>query len=125
MKKILAVVALVMGVTLALAACAPATEHVTLGADTVILDVRTPEEYAQGHLKGAVNIDVTSADFATIISQLPTDGEYFLYCRSGNRSTQAIEIMKASGFTHLTNGGSVENASEVSGVPIVTEVAAQ
>jgi rhodanese-related sulfurtransferase len=85
----------------------------------VIIDVRTPAEFATGHLEGAVNIDVQSPDFGTLISQLPTDGEYFVYCRSGNRSAQAIAQMEASGFNDLTNGGSVAEASSMTGIPVV------
>lgn len=118
MKKLFAVLALAFAAVFALSACT-ASEPVELGADAVIIDVRTPEEYATGHLDGAVNIDVQSADFGTLVSQLPTDGEYFVYCRSGNRSGQAIEQMKASGFTDLTNGGSVAEASATTGIPVV------
>jgi rhodanese-related sulfurtransferase len=85
----------------------------------VIIDVRTPAEFATGHLEGAVNSDVQSPDFGTLISQLPTDGEYFVYCRSGNRSAQAISQMEASGFNDLTNGGSVAEASSMTGIPVV------
>lgn len=119
MKKILAIIALAFAATFALAACAPVAEPVTLSSDSIIIDVRTPAEYAEGHLEGAVNIDVQDASFGTIVGQLPTDGQYFIYCRSGNRSAAAIETMKASGFTDLVDGGSVANASSMSGVPVV------
>jgi phage shock protein E len=119
MKKILAIIALAFAATFALAACAPASEPVTLSSDSIIIDVRTPAEYAEGHLEGAVNIDVQDANFGTIVGQLPTDGQYFIYCRSGNRSAAAIETMKASGFTDLVDGGSVANASSMTGVPVV------
>jgi phage shock protein E len=118
MKKFIAVLALAFSAVFALSACT-SPEPVELGADAVIIDVRTPEEFATGHLEGAVNIDVQSPDFGTIISQLPTDAEYFVYCRSGNRSGQAIETMTASGFTDLTNGGSVAEASSTTGIPVV------
>jgi rhodanese-related sulfurtransferase len=118
MKKFIAVLALAFAAVFALSACT-SSEPVELGANAVIIDVRTPEEYATGHLDGAVNIDVQSPDFGTIISQLPTDGEYFVYCRSGNRSGQAIAQMEASGFTDLTNGGSVAEASSMTGIPVV------
>jgi rhodanese-related sulfurtransferase len=118
MKKFIAALALAFAAVFALSACTSA-EPVELGANAVIIDVRTAEEYATGHLDGAVNIDVQSPDFGTIISQLPTDGEYFVYCRSGNRSGQAIAQMEASGFSDLTNGGSVAEASSMTGIPVV------
>lgn len=119
MKKIFALIAVALVATFALAACAPAAEPVTVGPDTIIIDVRTPAEYAEGHLDGAVNIDVQDANFGTILSQLPTDGEYVVYCRSGNRSAQAVEIMKASGFTNVIDAGGVSDASSATGIAIV------
>ena len=119
MKKIFALLALVVATTFVLAACAPAGEPITVGADTIVIDVRTPAEYSEGHLEGAVNIDVQDANFGTILSQLPTDGEYVVYCRSGNRSAQAVEIMKASGFTNVVDAGGVNDASSKTSIAIV------
>lgn len=119
MKKFFALIALVLATTFALAACAPAAEPITVGPETIVIDVRTPAEYAEGHLDGAVNIDVQDANFGTILSQLPTDGEYVVYCRSGNRSAQAVEIMKASGFTNVIDAGGVSDASSATGITIV------
>lgn len=86
-----------------------------------LIDVRTPEEFADGHLKGATNIDFNSADFAEKISELDKDGEYTLYCRSGRRSGLAVEAMKAAGFTKVTNAGGVEQASKTLGLDIVKD----
>ena len=118
MKKFLALLALVIATTFALAACAP-SEPITVGPDTIVIDVRTPAEYSEGHLDGAVNIDLQDPNFGTILSQLPTDGEYVVYCRSGNRSAQAVEIMKASGFTNVVDAGGVNDASSKTGIAIV------
>ena len=120
MKKFFAALALLLGATVALVGCA-ASEPVELSEDTVIIDVRTPAEFASGHLDGAVNIDVQSPDFAAQIMELDPNGEYFVYCRSGNRSGQAIAQMNQMGFNgeNLTNGGSVQNASDLSGIDIV------
>ncbi len=120
MKKFLATLALALGASLALAGCATA-EPVDLSEDTVIIDVRTPAEFASGHLEGALNIDVQSPDFAAQIMELDPSGEYFVYCRSGNRSGQAIAQMTQMGFdgNNLTNGGGVDQASTLSGVDIV------
>ena len=120
MKKFFAALALLLGATVALAGCA-SSEPSELSKDTVIIDVRTPAEFASGHLDGAVNIDVQSPDFAAQMMELDPNGDYFVYCRSGNRSGQAIAQMNQMGFNgeNLTNGGSVENASELSGIDIV------
>ena len=120
MKNFFAALALLLGATVALAGCA-SSEPVELSEDTVIIDVRTPAEFASGHLDGAVNIDVQSPDFAAQIMELDPNGEYFVYCRSGNRSGQAIAQMNQMGFNgeNLTNGGSVQNASDLSGIDIV------
>lgn len=93
---------------------------VAVTSDTVIVDVRTPEEYAAGHLDGAVNINLQSGEFEQEISELPADGTYIVYCRSGNRSAQAAAIMDTLGFTDVTDLGAVENASSATGIPIVT-----
>ena len=118
MKRILTAILLVFGVTLGVAACSTPTEPVGLAEGTVIIDVRTPGEFAGGHLEGAVNIDVQSPDFAAQVSQLDPTEDYFIYCRSGNRSGQAISQMSNMGFTSMINGGSVEQASNYSGVPV-------
>jgi Rhodanese-related sulfurtransferase len=118
-KKLLATFALIAGATLSLAGCASA-EPVEITADTVIIDVRTPGEFASGHLEGAVNIDIQSPDFAAQVMELDKDGEYFIYCRSGNRSGQAISQMDKMGFTDMTNGGGVQQASDISGIEVVT-----
>ena len=75
--------------------------------ETTILDVRTPAEYAEGHLPGAVNIDVNSPDFSTAIADLDKTKPYAVYCRSGNRSATALQVMAGQGFTgayHLGGG---------------------
>ena len=75
--------------------------------NVVVLDVRTPEETALGQLPGAVSLDFKSADFKEKLSELPKDKPYFVYCRTGNRSGKAIELMKTMGFQkvyHLEGG---------------------
>ena len=62
--------------------------------NTFLLDVRTEKEYAEGHLKGSVCIDVTQADFlAKAEKRLPKDKTIALYCRSGRRSKKAAEML--------------------------------
>ena len=86
---------------------------------TAVIDVRTPAEFTEGHLEGAINIDWQGATFASEITQLDSAGTYVIYCRSGNRSTQAISAMTEMGFTNLTNAGSVEEAAGLTGLAIV------
>ena len=120
MRRILLSMTLALGLALGASACSADTEPVALDPGTVVIDVRTPAEFASGHLDGAVNIDVQSADFEARISELDPADTYFVYCRTGNRSGQAIDRMEGLGFTQLTNGGSVESASVTTGIPIVT-----
>jgi len=114
------VVALAAGAVLAAGALSGCTPAAVDTAGATIIDVRTPAEYQAGHLKGAINIDVQSADFATKIAALPKDKPYVLYCRSGVRAGNAQAQMKAAGFTNVTNAGGMVQASQSTGLPIVT-----
>jgi rhodanese-related sulfurtransferase len=67
----------------------------------VILDIRTPDEFSQGRIFKAVNLNFYLDDFAEKIAALDKDSTYLLYCRSGNRSQMAIEIMKNAGITKI------------------------
>ncbi len=69
----------------------------------VVLDVRTPEEYAEGHLDGAVLVDFYEPDFAEQLAALDGDVPYLVYCRSGNRSGQALGMMEQLGFTSVAD----------------------
>lgn len=73
------------------------------GSDVVILDVRTPGEIAQGKIAGAMELDFYSRDFAQKTAQLDKSKTYLIYCRSGNRSGQACNIMQQQGFSKLYN----------------------
>ncbi|MGV1036351.1 MAG: rhodanese-like domain-containing protein [Candidatus Nanopelagicales bacterium] len=86
---------------------------------TVVLDVRTPAEYASGHIEGARNIDFESGNFATDITGLDKNTTYAIYCRSGSRSGQALTQMSDAGFTSVSDldGGIV--AWEAAGKPVV------
>lgn len=76
-----------------------------IAAGATVIDVRTAAEFDSGHLDGALNIDVQSADFAQKVGELPKDDTYVVYCRSGSRSAAAIKIMTGLGFTDLIDGG--------------------
>ena len=68
---------------------------------TIVLDVRTPAEFAGGHLPKAQNIDLEGADFATRIAALDKNATYAVYCHSGKRSNAAMEQMAAADFKHV------------------------
>jgi len=74
-------------------------------AGLVLLDVRTPEEYAQGHLKGAMNLNVASPEFVDRLGRLDRARTYLVYCRTGNRSTQAVRMMERLGFKSILHMG--------------------
>ena len=88
--------------------------------DLVVLDVRTPEDFAEGHLEGAVLVDFYAADFAEQLAALDTDVPYLVYCRSGNRSGQALGVMEQLGFASAVDvdGGIV--AWTDAGLPVTT-----
>ncbi len=88
--------------------------------NTTIIDVRTPEEYAEGHLPGAVNIDVQSPDFAQQVQALDPDAPYAVYCRSGNRSAAALQLMNQLGFTAAYHLGGGIGAWSSAGGEVVT-----
>lgn len=73
--------------------------------DVQIIDVRTPEEVAEGHVVGAVNLDLSGGVFEAELGSLDPAGTYLLYCRSGNRSSQAAQLMVDAGFTDVYDMG--------------------
>jgi rhodanese-related sulfurtransferase len=64
----------------------------------VILDIRTPEEFAAGHIAGAINIDYYAPDFEERLGVLDLDVPYVMYCNSGNRSGNTLPLMDSIGF---------------------------
>ncbi|MEN9955067.1 MAG: hypothetical protein RLZZ41_731 [Actinomycetota bacterium] len=91
-----------------------------MSAYAAVIDVRTPEETSAGHLEGALLFDVQNPSFLANLDTLDKSANYYVYCRSGNRSGQAIETMKANGFTgKLHNGGALGNAAAETGLPVV------
>ena len=81
----------------------PASKFITAlkKPGTIVLDVRTPAEYASGHLPKAQSIDIRGADFATRLAALDKEATYAVYCQSGKRSSAALEQMTAAGFTQV------------------------
>lgn len=64
-----------------------------------VLDVRTPQEYAKGHIQGAVNINYLDHDFQEKLKQLDFNKPVFVYCAAGARSGKSCKIMETLGFT--------------------------
>ena len=125
MKKVFALIASV----LLLAGCSSSTGAIDLGvsefstkvaeAGVITLDVRTPIEFAEGHIEGARLIDFQSGNFENDIAALDKNATYAVYCRSGNRSGQAVKVMQDAGFTNVfnMNGGVIDWAN--AGLPLV------
>ncbi len=84
----------------------------------VLLDVRTPEETSTGVIAGAQTLDFYSDNFSLELDKLEKDKTYLVYCRSGNRSTAAADILKFKGFTNLYHLEGGINAWVSAGYPI-------
>lgn len=84
-------------------------------ADHILIDVRTPGEFNGGHIAGAVNIPVEELDQR--LSEVPTDKDIVVYCRSGNRSATASRILTSSGFEGVYDMGGII-AWQQAGLPI-------
>ena len=85
----------------------------------ILLDVRTPGEFAEGFIEGARLIDFQSGNFKNEIASLDKNATYAVYCRSGNRSGQAVKVMHDAGFHNVynLNGGVIDWANAV--LPLV------
>ncbi len=84
----------------------------------VILDIRTPEEFESGYIEGAININYHSDTFVEDLDKLDKNKTYFVYCRTGRRSSDAADIMTKQGFKEIyrINGDIVKWKSE--GLPV-------
>jgi len=90
--------------TSGVALVSPEKAQELIGAGGVtLLDVRTPAEFAAGHIAGAENIDFYAADFADRIDALDRSERYVVYCHTGNRSGKASKSMAEKGFTYVTD----------------------
>ena len=109
-------VGLVLVVLLLAAACSSGSDTATIElvspaeaaqvidddpAGLVVLDIRTPEEFNDVRLASAINIDFYDADFADQLDGLDKNDPYVMYCRSGNRSSDAVQTMKDLGFVEV------------------------
>jgi len=76
-------------------------QSAVLEDSTVLIDVRTPEEFEVARIPGAINIDVKSDSFSIKIKSLDKSLPFYLYCRSGVRSNRAAEKMSEEGFERI------------------------
>lgn len=86
---------------------------------TVVIDVRTSEEFAAGHLDGALNLDLESGAFEAELAELDREASYALYCRSGARSRAALDLMVAAGFERVAHLDGGIDAWTSAGLPTV------
>ena len=77
----------------------------------LIIDVRTPAEFEEGHIKGSLNIPLD--EIGKAISWLQKDVPTVLVCASGERSAEAMKILKANGFEKVYNGGSWDSLGDI------------
>jgi len=80
-------------------------QYVDAQVGHVLIDVRTPEEFASGYIEGAVNIPLDQ--ISNRLSEIPQDQQVVLYCRSGNRSNQAASILRSAGYSNILDLGGV------------------
>ncbi len=90
------------------------SEKLANNPDAVLIDVRTPGEYADGHLQNAVNIDWKGNDFDAQVSNLDKSKPVYVYCLSGGRSKGAANFLKKEGFSEVIemDGGMMKWRSE-------------
>lgn len=88
--------------------------HQAFSAEEIWIDVRSAQEFAGGHVEGAINVPHT--DIGGQIAQLAPDKEtpVYLYCRSGRRAQQALQTLQSMGYTQVINLGSLDNARRLS-----------
>lgn len=130
MKIWRSVMAIAVVSTLGLSACGSSDSGSTSDTSIVemqlvpagnVIDVRTSVEFAEGHVQGARNLDIQNGDFEKALSTLDKDASYNVYCRSGNRSATATEMMRNAGFTNVVDLGAVQDAAKTLALPIVAD----
>jgi phage shock protein E len=80
-------------------------------AGPVLLDVRTPEEFAAGHVEGTLHIPLQDLERRQAELEPFRDRDIVVYCRSGRRAASAIQMLQANGFSRLSNGGGLTDMS--------------
>lgn len=85
-----------------------------------VIDVRTPEEYAAGHIKGAQNVDIGSPDFQKNLAKLDRTKTYLVHCAAGGRSTRSLTVLGKLGFKSIIHLDGGLNAWKEAGLPLET-----
>ena len=126
MKKIFT--ATIAALTFTLTACGTSSAFKTDSVDvfaatisnpsTVVIDVRTPEEFAAGHIANAVNMNVEGADFEAQIANVTKTATVAVYCHSGRRSAIAADKMATAGFKDIHNLDGGISAWTTAGQPV-------
>jgi phage shock protein E len=83
-----------------------------------VIDVRTPEEFAEGHLKGAQNVDIASPDFAKNLAKLDPSKTYLVHCAAGGRSTRSLSVLEKLGFKSIIHLDGGLNGWKKAGLPL-------
>ena len=84
-----------------------------------VIDVRTPDEFKDGHIKGAKNIDIMSKDFEAELAKLDKTQPTLVHCQAGGRSTRALPVFEKLGFTNLIHLDEGFGGWAVAGKPVV------
>jgi rhodanese-related sulfurtransferase len=109
-----------LGAIAMLSSCGNNVEGTIMDYSTaIIIDVRATDEFAAGHLDGAVNYNVEDGTLEQALPNLNPNANYVVYCRSGRRSAVAADLMKENGFTQIADLGSLEDAADATGFAIV------
>lgn len=93
-------------------------EQLLASTNVVVLDVRTPGEYAEGHLTNSVLLDYRSPDFAAQVAKMDKSKQYLVHCAGGARSARACTKMESLGFTNLVNLEGGYGAWKEAGKPV-------
>jgi rhodanese-related sulfurtransferase len=126
-KPSLLIAAALLGLIPVISSCSSSSETkdttpvMSLTPVPILIDVRSATEFAEGHVQGAINLDIENGAFEAKLSSLDKSVGYALYCRSGRRSAIAAELMATAGFTEVRDLGALETAAQSLGLPIITD----
>jgi rhodanese-related sulfurtransferase len=86
--------------------------------EIVVLDVRTPEEFKDGHIAGAKNVDFQGDDFKKQVAALDKSKTYLVHCAAGGRSSRALKVLEADKFEHVYHLNDGFNGWKQAGKPV-------
>jgi rhodanese-related sulfurtransferase len=94
------------------------SDKIKTSKNITVMDVRTPGEFSEGHIKGAVNADWNGGVFESAVAGYDKSKSYYVYCRSGHRSGLAAEWMRAHGFKNVVELSGGISAWQSDGMPV-------